>query len=45
MCNQKIEPESKDFDLFSLKGKVALVTGGAGDYGKQITAALPGSIF
>ena len=27
-------------DRFSLKGKVALLTGGAGLYGKQITEAL-----
>ncbi|MCE5249575.1 SDR family NAD(P)-dependent oxidoreductase, partial [bacterium] len=27
-------------DMFSLKGKVALVTGGAGLYGRQIVAAL-----
>ena len=27
-------------DMFSLKGKVALVTGGSGLYGRQITIAL-----
>ena len=27
-------------DTFSLKGKVAVVTGGAGNYGKQIVLAL-----
>lgn len=27
-------------DTFSLKGKVALITGGAGIYGRQIVAAL-----
>ena len=30
----------KVLDSFSLKGKVALITGGAGKYGKQITSAL-----
>ena len=27
-------------DMFSLKGKVALVTGGAGNYGRQMVEAL-----
>ena len=30
----------KVLDSFSLKGKVALLTGGAGLYGRQMTAAL-----
>ena len=32
--------KTKVTDMFSLKGKVAVITGGAGLYGRQIAAAL-----